>query len=380
MTGKLRTADDESIHLALMLVCKDIITEVNELFLKRNAVTVSTGGPEPAHTGAPEASRYEHASLQIRRTKALVLLLNASAVSFTVKQAMDLFPDTGKQLFRLLTGKRLCKRRRSCLARRSYWYGPMSGHSELLEILFQNAQSMSVLGSSEDVATYSKYHEYCMNEKHILTTLSTPWEIPPDAQFRAMDCVADEPLRVQPRYMRSYSPVARFGSVMQKISGAARNNIRTVILEDLYGSVASPECHSRGLIPLCKDHPQLRIERRANVQDAVLQGYYNRVRGQKRTRIVKALLIRVMTRWIEEAMTLELARMPPGAFELIFVGELKAIATTLKIVKEAAVWHLAFQRHFQDGIVRQANGCPNTGIDPVAAVLARHLPGILRGT
>ncbi|KAI0585705.1 hypothetical protein TUN205_00795 [Pyrenophora tritici-repentis] len=299
MTGKLRTADDESIHLALMLVCKDIITEVNELFLKRNAVTVSTGGPEPAHTGAPEASRYEHASLQIRRTKALVLLLNASAVSFTVKQAMDLFPDTGKQLFRLLTGKRLC-------------------HSELLEILFQNAQSMSVLGSSEDVATYSKYHEYCMNEKHILTTLSTPWEIPPDAQFRAMDCVADEPLRVQPRYMRSYSPVARFGSVMQKISGAARNNIRTVILEDLYGSVASPECHSRGLIPLCKDHPQLRIERRANVQDAVLQGYYNRVRGQKRTRIVKALLIRVMTRWIEEAMTLELARMPPGAFELIF--------------------------------------------------------------
>ncbi|KAI2484508.1 hypothetical protein Ptr902_03448 [Pyrenophora tritici-repentis] len=72
--------------------------------------------------------------------------------------------------------------------------------------------------------------------------------------------------------------------------------------------------------------------------------------------------------------------MPPGAFELIFVGELKAIATTLKIVKEAAVWHLAFQRHFQDGIVRQANGCPNTGIDPVAAVLARHLPGILRGT
>ncbi|KAF2023196.1 hypothetical protein EK21DRAFT_118982 [Setomelanomma holmii] len=57
---------------------------------------------------------------------------------------------------------------------------------------------------------------------------------------------------------------------LQSLSPEVRKQIRNVVLEEDRMSVAGPQGHAQGLIPLCLENPLLRVEQKVNLWENIL--------------------------------------------------------------------------------------------------------------
>jgi hypothetical protein len=102
---------------------------------------------------------------------------------------------------------------------------------------------------------------------------------------------------------------------VHRLSEQQLRNLRMIVLDE--GMVSAPRsvCHVRGLIPFCRKHPDIRIERRVSLFTNLL---YND--GHNNIWILGSEVVDLMASWIEETLRLPTFGMPAGVFELVIDG------------------------------------------------------------
>jgi hypothetical protein len=115
--------------------------------------------------------------------------------------------------------------------------------------------------------------------------------------------------------------------LVQRSSKARIRNMRTVILKETFKAVSRPECHARGLIPLCVEHPALRIETHISLPTNLFPLTTQFETPPACPWIVGSDCLGGIVPWIEEAVTwLPSYGMPPHSFKLIIDGTIREFA------------------------------------------------------
>jgi len=142
------------------------------------------------------------------------------------------------------------------------------------------------------------------------------------------------------------------------LSCTTRREVRKIDLHEDRVAIAWPESHAQGLIPFCRDNPQLRVERRVSLwRNALLRGsvplfnfVHGLTRGNTNTALVHTLRGEAISRdgiasWITEALALPGLGMPANAFSLILEcdGLPERSRQVFEIVKQDAAWQTAFE-------------------------------------
>ena len=124
------------------------------------------------------------------------------------------------------------------------------------------------------------------------------------------------------------------------MSPQRRCNLRNLILNENFKSVSRPELHARGLIPFCRENPNLHIERRIDLFNNLLpEGFiwfdtfdpnveFDWLRPTE--------CFWVLIPWIEEAYNLVSCGMPLHSFSLVIDGSTREISEIWKLIKYAA--------------------------------------------
>ncbi|KAL8993394.1 MAG: hypothetical protein Q9169_006384 [Polycauliona sp. 2 TL-2023] len=153
--------------------------------------------------------------------------------------------------------------------------------------------------------------------------------------------VGDEPWdRVRWRFSAAAAAIEFFKSVSQDTC----LGIHKIVLHEDRPSVAHPECHARGLIPFCRQNPQLHIERRVNIWRVLfvrenfgsersrnfiherterldMMSQDEAAKWDDHDRVAALSLPVVFSRWITEAEALSANGMPARSFSLVFDGD-----------------------------------------------------------
>jgi hypothetical protein len=109
--------------------------------------------------------------------------------------------------------------------------------------------------------------------------------------------------------------------------------LRNVVLREDFESVASPECHGRGLIPICTENPHLRVERIVSLWHnvfPVLQWAYTHENRESRhvndpwwlrnDKLLSQQITKSVGAWITEALLLPDLGMPKDSYTLVLDG------------------------------------------------------------
>ena len=150
--------------------------------------------------------------------------------------------------------------------------------------------------------------------------------------------------------------------------------ISKIVLHEDRRSVARPESHAQGLIPYCRQNPQLRIERRVSMWRILAQheapsnnsgtswaqqtsqgllnlsGYDDQKKSQYYDRHCAVYFGINGCQWITESSALRSNGMPPGSFSLLLDGDpLPDLASkAFEILKDDAAWQIAQMQWYAD--------------------------------
>lgn len=134
---------------------------------------------------------------------------------------------------------------------------------------------------------------------------------------------------------------------------AGRRNIRNIVLNETHFLKAHPECHGLGLIKFCKENPELRVERRANLWKSILQTSIPTGEGIGDDEIYEDGITSRVALWVVEALALVSAGMPVGSFTLVLDGD-PAPAQSAQLfqrVQRDAAWQTALSESFDRGLL-----------------------------
>jgi len=158
------------------------------------------------------------------------------------------------------------------------------------------------------------------------------------------------------KYRLSAASVAIY--FLGSLSCTTRREVRKIDLHEDRVAIAWPESHAQGLIPFCRDNPQLRIERRVSLWKNALPGgsvplfnvVHGLTRGNTNTALIhtlrgEAISPNCIAPWIMEAILLPELGMPANAFSLILEcdGLHERSRQVFGIVKQDASWQTAFE-------------------------------------
>ena len=114
------------------------------------------------------------------------------------------------------------------------------------------------------------------------------------------------------------------------------NNLRKLIICEDFKSRPRSVCHARGLIPICRANPNLRIERHINLLDSLLPvDQPNGYRGG-RSSIGGFNVMEAAVPWFAEIPLLRTHGMPEGSFQLVIDGTSREALEVWNVIKHAA--------------------------------------------
>ncbi|KAI7778828.1 hypothetical protein LA080_001609 [Diaporthe eres] len=210
-------------------------------------------------------------------------------------------------------------------------------------------------------------------------SLFKPWTIPEDDARCDISADTRHPAHPRPKIMTAeeytrerHGISTNFAKDRQYFLSAAsiaiefleripvqRRNIRYIILDEKDPRVNRPECHGLGLIDFCKENPNLRIERRANLWRTIWplkSTSYQPFSGWDRDEWDRGGyheedVTERVARWIMEALALVPAGMPPGSFTLVLDGNPapEHCAQLFQRVQRDAAWQIALGESFNRG-------------------------------
>lgn len=214
-------------------------------------------------------------------------------------------------------------------------------------------------------------------------SLYKPWTIPEDDALCDISADTRHPAHSRPpthltaeEYTRKYHGISKNWAVHRKyfLSAASiaiefleripvqRRNIRYIILDEKDPCVNRSECHGLGFIDFCKENPNLRIERRANLWRTIwplnstsyqpFSGWDDRdYFSQDRPGFREEDVTERVALWVVEALALVPAGMPLGSFTLVLDGNPapEHCAQLFQRVQRDAAWQMALGESFDRG-------------------------------
>ncbi|KAF1847074.1 uncharacterized protein K460DRAFT_281411 [Cucurbitaria berberidis CBS 394.84] len=355
-TGQLVAANKGRVDLALAYTCTQAAAEMQGLALSLNSIHFSTAYDDALRS---RAGRFRDLLVTIECTKScLVNAIHPCIDDETVSKLARVYPQFLPIVHRLrnVGAVRLF---------RDYSWGEVPSlcrqfHSATLDLVSDHPDFHEAV--SDDVPVGWLHGRL----SELLSLDDSPWKIPLDRDISNICRILDQDPQNPPRshecwkrekYRFSAASVAIqfLGSLPVK----SRRQIRRVVLEEDRVSVAWPECHAQGLIPLCQENPLLRVERWVNLWRNVLPAGSSPVRvvahrgnacyrvEDQMDRLVSADVTgRCIAPWIMEALALGRLGMPPESFTLILDGQPTPdkSAQVFEIVQRDAAWQAAFEK------------------------------------
>jgi hypothetical protein len=264
-TNKLKQADGLSIPLALALACRQIHEEVQGLALGLNTIAFMTSFDETTR----ESAALYHAALMITKDRKVVLVndLAPQLLSTDMAQAVaKLYPqftpflDTWQSQGKVL----------NLGAPHLTWGEPPSVLRDFMNLVLSLIAQDSRFGELSHIVR-GGYNGYNGDEALKLVGACTqPWLIPSATELEEMVSMAQAELRLpcySPTTRYTYSAASSAIRFLQSISRRTLAAIRNIHVSEDRECVASPECHSRGLVPSCQKNPKLRITHRQPLEE-----------------------------------------------------------------------------------------------------------------
>ncbi|KAF3801819.1 hypothetical protein GCG54_00015039 [Colletotrichum gloeosporioides] len=376
-SNRLRCADGKRIDLAFMLTCKKIANETRGLALSSNILNF----------GAVCPSEQEHREVAGRFGIALTTLSQRRSYKLdqiypdTLDIPNDIWRDISKIEPKLAPYVEL-------LQRRPNGWRVMDGASHMMPTIIERPEIGWPGTCGETPSVFRKFarsalqlllankdrfepEEFRQFERGMLPWHETElagivsvnpnaWEIPTlqSLSWYLRDMCPFTAAEISKKWgspndgfdqklvKHHYSAAAAAIRFLCSLRRDSRLSIRKIILNEDRAAVAFPEAHGLGLIPYCQENPRLRVERRVSMWRTVFQ---TQVDGQAQHAkpydfndgAWADLISRPVAVWILEALELEPAGMPPGAFTLTFEGDQKCSEIFRTVVQRDAAWQAA---------------------------------------
>jgi len=189
-----------------------------------------------------------------------------------------------------------------------------------------------------------------------------PWRILDHAELERLSDMLPSFLETERPHENTcynYSAAAVALQFLASCTKNIRSFVRKIILKENNVSVAQPECHSRGFIPICQENRSLRIERHVNLWKAVflvsrrgqydIRKYITAAESDQDSSDFRGDRLRAYNvtksigKWVTEVMALQSLGMPEGSHTLVLDGDPipNHTANVFRIVQRDAAWQAA---------------------------------------
>ncbi|KAJ0168357.1 hypothetical protein CTA2_6884 [Colletotrichum tanaceti] len=342
--GKLRGARDSSrrIDLDLIFTCRQVAAETKGLPFRANTVTFQTIASRDIGV---DAAQFD---FMVRHVESKQNCLFRFSAPYVPSEAHDELKRRYPQFAPLLDYRRADRRiHRSYPRQNSYGEAP----SVYRELYKDTLQAVSLC----DPATLFIMRDSWPGSKNALRTLTSPihdWSIPSQGDMSRLFSYLDEEHKVMATERQSKlggtDPDSRVSAAavaiyfIGSLPAASRMQLRDVVLDEDHKAVALPECHGRGLVPLCQKNPQLRVQRRLNLWE----NFFSAGKTVHSHETFVRQMTESVSRWMVEARALPSAGMPAGSFSLLLDGSGPVSQhfhhVFQSIVQRHAAWQLAW--------------------------------------
>ncbi|KAF5722412.1 hypothetical protein FMUND_2924 [Fusarium mundagurra] len=365
ISRKLAAADGKPIDFALMYTCRLIACETRDLPLSYNNLTVSTVyDPELR----PWAGRFDYLLFaQFQKQVTLVLILGnwflTEEMWVRIEQRFPWFvPQLRDALRQHLHGSHRIDLTRfidwsfsnsfnssaAPFLRQSY------GLSALCEALEFTLRTLAQRPSEkfDRIVEYELLDWEHRGSDRLLNFLDQsfrPWDVPhPDVLAEMGWRYGDHHLwpkleawgpneRQTKEYHAKFRISAAAAAIhwLKKVPAKKRVCIRGLAIIEDYPSVGRQECHAAGLVPFCKENPQLRINHQVSMLNVIfsrallrratcfasLQEYARHEIGEVAFKEASSASFSEIANWLAETVSLPKAGMPDGAYTFTLDGE-----------------------------------------------------------
>lgn len=223
--------------------------------------------------------------------------------------------------------------------------------------------------------------------ENVATVDWAPWMIPDEKELDRMSALVYGDSQAEKvklfwsqLYDRSkwrFSATAAAIRFLGSVTKAHRDSMRQILILEDREAVADQACHALGLIPFCKDHPKLRIERRVSLWRNILLGDntewspFTRATydGKIRTFGVRAEAVpALIARWLQPTRRLIRDGMPPASFQLTIDGESASEMSCeiFQLVQKRAAWAIAYDEACRRKLIN--DGPVENGHEYIAAL------------
>ncbi|RSL97650.1 hypothetical protein CDV31_012928 [Fusarium ambrosium] len=385
--GKLTTVDGKLIDLALIYTCRLIAEEANDLPLRFNTVSFST-------VYHPEWSAWAgrfHYQLDLQASMRSDLLL-----SMVRQVTPDMYSQIALKFPRfvpMLKSKRgrpapqapfryKCESKFNvgvyrCLSEgQKQW---RSGRERTSMVNQAVAYTLRLIGQRQGqrVAAWVEEEAATHDILGFLDKAYEPWDIPSKSDLTSTGFELDDKRvwgrmnewRKKGNGKRRYREKFRFSAAavairfLNSLPIHKRLQLRKVVVHEDHVSVAHPQRHAQGLIPFCRENPRLRIERRVDVLNAIIQqtelsqlsSLPTSSRDDPNTRyhIRYSCITGAVADWLLEGLATVDAGMPADAFTLVLdSGRATDLCSDIfqLAVQHGIAWQTALERCHAIGI------------------------------
>ncbi|KAI4683947.1 uncharacterized protein J4E84_006787 [Alternaria hordeiaustralica] len=358
-TNTLTTERGDCVNYQLGLVCRRIAIETRSLPFKLNDVCFTTSYCEST------SERAGHFDILLRTIDANknYLVLGSAAFGGQLDSAHNHvakhFP-----LYRSIIPKHI--------AALSRW--PMDWIKALGEPASQNRRfTSSVLDYLAQLPNFDQFSttQDCWTDvvpdvRRIVDSHVDPWSFPSQDDVEEISRIvpdslqpasANYPRRYWDRLKYRFSAAAIAIHFLDSLPTAVRKRMHAITLHEKHVSVGQPECHAEGLIPFCKENPQLRIARIVDLWGNVLQtrsdplykvvSTYRESPDPGLRKLRAEHVTEAIAAWVMEALALIKLGMPVGMFSLILDGALQPNKTfhVFQTVQVDIACQKAFELH-----------------------------------
>ncbi|KAK4443490.1 hypothetical protein QBC34DRAFT_477586 [Podospora aff. communis PSN243] len=356
-TGKLRTAKEQPIDLTPMYTCRQIAAEMVGAPLRLHTITFTTNDSRQAQR---DAMKWEH-----------IITHQWQAVQSSLDFVLPWTCGKTDSLTGMSDGDR-------ALCGADQPFQSLFTHQKIQRNIIRH-----LMATNADIENFFSTAHWTdnlspsgPNDPHdhdplrFLNVGMEPWKIPTEdemnctiASSAALLHVIDKisnPIRTdslqmggdydEPCKIRRFSAAASAIHWFHSIPSSAREHVRNILVHEDRASSAYPETHTQGLISLCEQYPQMKVERRVDIWDAVwsfagggepLQDTQPPVYdAEKRGRWATALV----AGWMNEASA------SPSNFTLVFKAydcPERAELVFHAFVQRDVAWQVAFEEAFK---------------------------------
>ena len=368
-TNTLRADDENPIDLSLRLTCHTIAKETEGLALQYNTIHATTTEEKPFITAAYHSLRVTKGH-SFDHHRALVKLSRCITPS-VADEILEGFPQYRDALHELIAN-----RDREGPGRKYMRCTPPTATEAWSTEQRFVSRAVKIMNERLDIpgSLFS-----ALNRLHLLSLLNTGpeqqapcWEFqrktnPFEIRFSRID---GRPVMVEDKPSSCFSAAAVAIRFWNALDPKTRRQIRRFDIDEERRSRFFPMCHAEGFIPLWRENPKLRINRRVNLMNTIVEEARQphmkawhrqhahhadsrccgssklKIRADRRTEL------KTLWDWIAEVKALHAAfDIPKEAFNLTFYSDASPEDTKdiVNVIQEAAAWQIALDSVAKNG-------------------------------